>query len=282
MMAAGVLGALSVRFLPLVIPAASILALVALRRGPWSGVGIALGAGFLTFLGAFVVPTRPGLEWPAAIFVWPVVLLAAQVLRVGESPGRALLAIALVCSTAMVAMHAAVGDLTAYWTSWLGRLVSGVKGATVKGFEEEGAVLVMTGVVATVVAASAILALWLGRWMQSLLYRPGGFAAEFHRMRISPQGLALLAVLPIAGLLLRSSLLAESLMLGALICACLGLGVLHGMLEHQRLPAWWSIPIYAMLLFSLPSTGAGLALLGLLDLPLDMRGLRKNRGAGAS
>ncbi|MGZ8217973.1 hypothetical protein [Methylomagnum sp.] len=268
---AGLLGVVALKVPPFAILSGAVVALVALRRGWPYGLMVAVGAGALVAAGWFGVGSRPGLEFPLVLALWPPLLVATETLRRTESQGMALLVVGGVIAIYAVAMHAVTGDVVAFWHEWLKHAVTGVPGATVKGFEENDTLRLMNGFLGVLYGLSLMLSLLFGRWLQSLAYHPGGFGPEFQRLRLSR--LVLLTVVAIisgAGAW-NQILVADLFMAGILVYFFVGLAVIHGVVAMRGLPAGWTLPIYIALIYFPQFVLAGLALLGALDTFVNFR-----------
>jgi hypothetical protein len=270
-LAAGFFGVLALRLPPFAILGSAVVALVALRRGWVYGLTVALLAGLLVGIAWGLLPARPGLAFPLVFALWPPLLIATETLRRTESQGLALLAVGLAVAGYVVAMHLAVGDVVAFWHEWLKRAVAAVPGATVKGFEENNTLRLMNGFLGVLYGLSLMVALLFGRWLQSLLYHPGGFGPEFRRLRL-PRLVLLLAVAAVwAAGGWNPILVADLFMAGLLMYFFVGLAVIHGVIAARGLPVGWTAPIYIALLYFPEMVLAGLALVGALDTFVDFR-----------
>ncbi len=259
-------------FLPLVIVSAAIIGLVVLRRGLMEGIWIAIGAGLIVWLVFRLLPPRPGFPFPLAFALWLPLFPVAQTLRRTRSQGYALIVLWLLMSGYVAAVHSLTGDVVAFWRSWLADAVSNVKGATVYGFEEEGTLRLMNGLVAMLYTLCVMASLLLARWWQAILYNPGGFAAEFRQLRL-PRWFAVVVVAVVWGAgYLDRILMADLLLVGVAVYLFQGLAVLHALVAHQGASGLWMIPVYGLLLFLPQYAVLGVALLGMLDSLADFRG----------
>lgn len=261
----GVFGLLALRLPPLAIVSAGLLAFVALREGWQRGCLAALLAGLLVGAGWWWLGSRPGLPFPLVYALWPPLLAMTQILRDSGSQGRALLVAGGVMLAFVLVMHAVTGDVVDYWHDWLKNAVAAVPGATLKGFEENDAIRLMNGFMALLYGLGLMLALLLGRWLQSIAFNPGEFAPEFRQL-ILPRWLLPVAVAAIwLGGLLDAILLADLLMVTILVYFFAGLAVIHGVIAVRALPSGWLVPVYLLVIFFPPQALATLALLGAVD-----------------
>ncbi|MFB8829850.1 hypothetical protein ACE0DR_12150 [Azotobacter sp. CWF10] len=146
-----------------------------------------------------------------------------------------------------------------------------------------GALLVpvLTGLLAALLQIVSLLALVLGRYWQSLLYNPGGFADEFRALRLP----ALWAFALLAGLLLAPNLGAQMAMLAPLCSVPLffaGIALIHGLVAQGRLGRFWLVGLYVTLLLFMQLTYPLLMVLAIVDSLIDFRGRQTPRGGSGA
>lgn len=263
--AAGVLGALSLIFLPAAVLSAAVLALVALRHGTLIAALIAAGALLVVGAGWLLVNLRPGLAFPIVVSLWVPVLAGAWALRAYRSQGMAVLAVGSTCLFWVLAMHVLTGDVEAFWRDWLERAVAGVPGATVQGFERDGTLPLMNGLVAFAMGVGAMLSLLLARWMQSLVYYPGGFGQEFRALRLPVSVTVLVAVVLFAVSVFSQVLMSDLFLVALMMYLFVGLAVIHGIVAQRRLSWLWAAPPYVLIAMMPQYAALGLAMLGAVD-----------------
>jgi hypothetical protein len=275
--AAAVFGILGLKFPPFAVLSAAVAGLLALRSGWQAGLLVAVLAAIPVGAAWVWLGSKPGLVFPLVFALWPPVLAAAQVLRRTESQGLALLVVGLTVAGYALAMHLATGDVVAFWQAWLRRAVAAVPGATVQGFEAENTLRLINGFLGLMYGLCQMLALLLARWLQSLLYNPGGFGAEFRRLRL-PR-----AVLPVAVALvwavgfLNPILQADWFIAAMLVFFFAGLAAVHGIIAVRGLSLGWTVPIYLGLVYMPFILIPGLALLGAVDAFVDFRTRKPGR-----
>lgn len=146
-----------------------------------------------------------------------------------------------------------------------------------------GALLVpvLTGLLAALLQIVSLLALVLGRYWQSLLYNPGGFADEFRALRLP----ALWAFALLAGLLLAPNLGAQMAMLAPLCSVPLffaGIALIHGLVAQGRLGRFWLVGLYVTLLLFMQLTYPLLMVLAIVDSLIDFRGRQTPKGGSGA
>jgi hypothetical protein len=265
--------------LPLVAAVSSaVVALVTLRQGPREGltvIGIAgLGSAVLVWLAL-------GTPWPALGFLgilWVPLGFLALVLRGTRSLAMTVLAAALLGLLILVGIHLATDDPARYWVA----LMEPARAALVEGElvdEARSQALIqalatwMTGAFAASLYAQFLLALFLARWWQAVLYNPEGFGAEFRALRLPKAlGYAALALLGLRIWQPESTWGYELLVLLVPLLLIQGLAVAHGVRHALGASVGWLVGVYALLVLLMPYAEMLLLGLGLTDLWLDIRG----------
>jgi hypothetical protein len=126
------------------------------------------------------------------------------------------------------------------------------------------------GLIAYGIALSVTLGLLVGRWWQALLYNPGGFAQEFHQLRLSvTQGLVCMG----AGLyaLFHGPEYGIWSALFTLPLVFAGLALVHGLVAQRGLGVHWLVLMYAVLVLFNP-VGQLLVAVAFVDTWLNFRG----------
>jgi len=274
---AGLFGVVSIFVIPMGYVSGAALGLVALRKGDVEALLVLAGAGILVLLAEAVTPARPGLDFPLVVAIWLPVLVCSAVLRSSRSQGMVLLTVGIFAALFVLGMHLMTDDVVAWWKQWLEAAVSGVKGATLKGFEEDGTLRLMNGLVAVLYGASLMITMILARWWQAILYNPGGFREEFHAMRLPRMLLpAVVAALLLAGLGSKG-LLSDLFMVCIMVYFFQGLAIMHALTAKRRFGWGGLAPIYAALFFFPQYVLMGLAILGALDGIVDFRARPKGK-----
>ena len=118
-------------------------------------------------------------------------------------------------------------------------------------------------------AFTIIMCLVLARWWQALLFNPGGFQTEFHRLRLSPQSTMILLAL---GILV--SLMGPDYTFWAIIFAVpfifSGFALIHGLAAQKQIKNSWFVLLYCGWLVLEP-VRALLLILAVADSWLDIR-----------
>jgi hypothetical protein len=139
----------------------------------------------------------------------------------------------------------------------------------------------MTGAFAATFYFQLLLALFLGRWWQALIFNPGGFGAEFRALRIRPVlGYLTLGLLSLVLLLDQALWAAELLLLLAPLFFLQGIAIVHGLAYAFSANRGWLIGFYALLLLVMPQAEILVVGIGLLDVWADVRSRVARRNTG--
>jgi hypothetical protein len=256
------------------------VALPVLRKGPSEGLVIATISLLPVVVAGWMIWGTP---LPAAAYVlalWAPIWLIALLLR--ES-GRLALALAGISGLGMlmvVALYASLGDPAAVWLKQLQRFLEPLLKQQASAADAEllwrnfaDFAPYFTGVIAAGLVLALSLSLLIARGWQALLFNPGGFRAEFVKLRAPPAAaylvLALLAsAWAIGGKWME---MAANLVLPlAMLFLLAGFAVLHALLSDSGSGKFWLVGIYMALLFVSPLVMA-IMLVGFSDIWIDWR-----------
>jgi hypothetical protein len=247
-------------FFPFVSPAT--IGLVTLRKGSVEGLLVLLWAA-LPLIASYSLSEGPALLTLVSIASLIMMVVAANVLRLTASWQSTMLVCVL------------VGGLSALGFGWffstdvnllvdnIGEMLAEV--AAQQQSQQEPFVPgreFILGLVALILAVSAVISLFVSRWWQALLYNPGGFGEEFHSLRLQP------AV--IGGLRLPNGyeFWAELMAVPLLIA---GLALAHYTVKFLQAGRQWFVFMYVGLIVFGPSVGVLLVGLGFADSLLNLR-----------
>ena len=255
-------------FFPFVSPAT--IGLVTLRKGSVEGLLVLLWAA-LPLIASYSLSEGPALLTLVSIASLIMMVVSANVLRLTASWQ----------STMLISML--VGGLTALGTGWLfstdvnllvdsiGDMLAEV--AAKQEAEQEpfipGREFIL-GLIALILAVSALMSLFVARWWQALLYNPGGFAEEFHGLRLQPAvaGFLLLAVIGATRLPNGYEFWAELVAVPLLLA---GLALVHHVVKFLQAGRQWLVFMYVGLIFFGSSVGVLLVGLGFADSIMNLR-----------
>ncbi len=253
------------------------LALATLRQGPVEGLLVGLFAGLASGLFAFAALGSPVPALGFALALWLPVWALAVMLRNSGSPALTVTTAGLMGLAILIGLKVGVADPAAYWAELMEPVRQGlIEGGILTDAESQALILEvarwMTGAFAATFYFQALLALFLGRWWQSLLYNPGGFGAEFRDLRLGKGlgvlGLALMAFILVKG---ENQWAADLLILITPLFLLQGLALIHWLVKAMQANRGWLIGLYALFLLALPHAQVLTAGLGLADIWVNVR-----------
>ena len=271
-----------------------------IMRGRWQALAVAVvGAGSLLFgwlsaAAIALVTLRKGVidgSWlvlwallPALLAAWmsgdigSIVLLAgtfvlAVILRTTVS-----LALAILASAALGILGGAglllisgefLDQLVVVFAELIGDLEANMKASGQTITLPRPTPGQVAGILAAGNAVTAVLSLLLARYWQALLYNPGGFRVEFHRLRLPVGATLILGGLAIF-LWLQASWISGWAMVWAVPLMFAGFALVHAWVAFTRRGNGSLVAFYAMWLFLDPVKGLLLGLV-MADALLDFR-----------
>jgi hypothetical protein len=253
------------------------VALVTLRKGAREGLIVGAFAGLASGLLAFATLGTPEYAIGFALALWLPVWTLGIVLRRSRSLGLTIHLAALFGLLIVVGIRLQTESPTRYWTELLEpvreNLVEG--GVVADAVSEQLIAQVspwMTGAFAATFYFQVLLALFIGRWWQALLYNPGGFGPELRAFRVqSGAGYLALGLLALVPLLDQPMWVSELLLLLAPLFLIQGVAVMHSLARAYSAGHGWLIGFYALLLVFMPHAEILVTGLGLLDVWVDVR-----------
>lgn len=253
------------------------VALVTLRKGVSEGLVVVAFAGLASGLLAFVALGSPIPAVGFALALWLPIWILAIFLRQSRSLDLTIQLAVLFGLVIVAGIHLQAEDPAAYWTELLepvrqNLVESGVVDAVVSEQLMARVSRWMTGAFAATFYFQLLLALFIGRWWQALLYNPGGFGIEFRAIRVQP-GVGYLALCLLALVLLLDQAMwpSELLLLLAPLFFLQGVAIIHSLAHAYSAGRAWLIGFYALLVLVMPYTQILVAALGFLDIWMNLR-----------
>ncbi|WP_461516082.1 hypothetical protein [Porticoccus sp.] len=259
--------ALAGSLVPMLSPAA--VSLVTLGRGLRDGLLVMLWGLLPLMIALYGTGINPMITL-ATMAGLIVVVAASAYLRLSASWSSTLTVVLLLSALSVLLLNLLFGSSVAALEEIVAKMFSQLQQQA--GSEEpafQPGRIFLLGVIGYMVALTAVISLVLGRWWQAMLYNPGGFREEFHRLRFDPKiGIALLACVAACYLLPQeyaswAGLVGLPLLLG-------GIALVHHTIATYQIGAHWLAIFYVGLLmigpFSLILVG-----LGFLDSILNIR-----------
>jgi hypothetical protein len=290
-MMATVFAMVSLLFPPASVLSSAVVALVTLRNGPAAG-------GLVLVLASAACGLLAQLLFGGAVpvigftlLMWLPVWMLALVLRFSRSLEWSLVASLLLGVVVIAGQYAQVDNPVEQWRSLLEPFTQSLVDAQLVDLARKGELIEtlavwMPGVLAAGFVLQSLGSLLLGRWWQALLYNPGGFRQEFHRLRL-PKVLGVVSLI----VLLVSALGADTdsmllMYLGLLLLSAWfmqGLALIHGMVGLLKMNSGWLLGMYILLVFALPHMLTLIAAAGFADTWFDFRArLERRQGAGGA
>jgi len=235
---------------------------------------IALRKGLQEVVVIFAWAILPLGAWAVAGDVVPLIMLIgiaglAVLLRETESWEFTLLAaIAVgVCVEVYFRLQPAVID------ALMQQLDLYLQASNPQGLQIEEVRDVMLSVIGAVYMFLSIVLLMLARWMQAVLYNPGGFKQEFHSLRIEQKvALALIVIMLLSSF---GIVVPEAWVLYFVLPLMFsGIALMHAVVAKKKLSSMWLVTFYILLM--LPVVVQILVLLALIDSWYDFRSRLSN------
>jgi hypothetical protein len=191
----------------------------------------------------------------------------AWILRVTVSWEATLAAAVLVAAASSLVFEIASAQVMTMIVDWYLEVLSQME----QRLTPEQAKQVLTGFFALGQAFAMILALVVARWWQSLLYNPGGFAKEFHLLRVSPKLSVAILVLMIAFFVMGNPALSRWIPLLTVPLILPAIGFVHWFVSEKKLSTSWLVSFYLLLVLMVQLVYPVLVSLALLDSWTDFR-----------
>lgn len=273
----GVSALLSLLLPPLSYLSGAALSLVTLRVGPGAGLSVLAGAALAVGALALLLFGGPWIVGVFLIALWLPVWVLSVTLRRTVDLRRALLVAATFGVALVLGVYATVDDPAGWWLETYRQLMAQT-GSEPPGPEASAALQeiarLMTGVAAAAFTLSVLGSLLIGRWWQALLFNPGGFRDEFHRLTVGRiLAVAVMVLLALAAVLggAGGALAAELVMVALLLFLLQGVAVVHGLVGRTGASVGWLVAMYLLLLVAPPQTAVLLAVVGVVDNWFDFR-----------
>ncbi len=262
------------------------LALVALRRGAREGLFVAAASAVVLGLLGTLSQLDQRLVWSflvvMALMLWLPVIVGARALRGSRSLAVALTSVGTLAACGLLLEYLVLGDVAAWWRPVLKTMFGPVlaqPGSPVPADEVDMLIsslaLAISGLLAATFVITAMINVVIGRWLQAMLYNPGGFREEFHALRLNRRmagmAIALLLVSTVATGAFGQFVFNMLLMVVAMF-ALHGLALMHATVALLGASRGWLVALYALMLLLLPQVMIVLSAAGVADSWIDFRG----------
>lgn len=263
---------------PLMYLSGALMALLAMQLGPGKASQVLFGGLLVQAVTGAVLLASPVAAVSLAALMWvPLVALGSLVWQRGSLP-PALTAAALLGLMAVLGFYLLHADPGLWWQARVGEAIdarSSLPDGLATSNQElatlvEGVASYLPGAFAGVWVMGLAASMLLGRWLQSRLYRPGAFGAEFRSWRLATAWTGVTGGCVLVALWRPE--LAVNLLVPLAVVLCLpALGLLHALLQHRAAARLWLGMLYGALVL-LPHLVMVLAAVALVDSWVDFRG----------
>lgn len=263
---------------PLMYLSGALMALMAMQLGPAKASQVLLGGLLVQAVSGAVLLASPAAAFGLAALMWvPLVALGGLVWQRGSLP-PALMVSALLGLVAVLGFYLLQADPGLWWQARVREAIdarSSVSDGLTASNQElvtliESVANYLPGAFAGVWVMGLATSLLLGRWLQSRLYRPGAFGAEFRSWRLATGWTGVTASCVLVALWRPD--LAVNLGIPLAVVLCLpALGLLHALLQQRSASRLWLGLLYAALAL-MPHLVVVLAAVALVDSWVDFRG----------
>lgn len=283
-----------ITFVPIVGSFGSLVAtLVTIRKSVVEGAVLMLAATIpyglsLYFTGNHEINVVPAVAWAALCVTVLINVLAwvfAVMLRRHNSWSTIIQLAALLGVLVVSVVHLVYPEVAAWWMQQLTQqaalITSKLKNASGAMLDQQArtdAIKLssehMTGVLTAVILFLAMTQLVVARWWQSVVFQAASLRKELHHIRLSHlAGVLFLVSLALAYYGNGNRVVLDIMPILYLLFSTAGLSLIHFVFGLMRSPvAWvWMLLIYTILVFTVPASIFFLAVLGLIDIWLDIR-----------
>ena len=215
------------------------MGLLALRKGPRTGLQVACGCLLLAILVAMALGAQTGIPVAFMISVWLPVILCASILRRTQSQGLTVLCAGGAGAIVTAYIYLVLDEIQAWWQDWFARWKEyATTEQTALQLEQVNDFItpLLSAFITSGFVFSLVTTLLLARWWQSALFNPGGFRKEFYALRL-PRALLIPVLLGLCALLLAADntpvLVRDMVILMLVLYLYQGLSVIHGFV-HGR------------------------------------------------
>lgn len=231
---------------------ASLLALITLRQGAQRGVLTAALSAAVLALAYGLLIGLPQVVLPLVLELWLPTLILAWWLRRTVSLSSTLGLAALLAGFAVGLLYLVYPDQQALWTPLLEQLKDMAQDQSSQAQElvlafGERVLPFMTGILVLGFSGTVIIALLLARWLQALLYNPGGFQREFHALNLGRPLAFVAAGLLVAALFFGNGLVHDLAFVVSAVFALQTLALVHAVVASRSGSRMWLVGLYLLL-----------------------------------
>ena len=226
----------------------------------WAAVGVAVLSNLLTWV--FAVMLRRHTSWSAILQI--AALLGVLVVSVAH---LAYPQIADWWAQQLQAYYNQAHDMATALKSTVPVPAADMQAEIIKGTKDYA-----TGFMAAGILLNAILQLIAARWWQAAIFHRGQLRRELHGLRLSHLA-GVLFIVSIGLAYYRNSVILDIMPILYLLFGAAGLSLIHYLMRLVSSPTvwFWLVIFYVALVFSMPISIICVAILGLIDVWLDVR-----------
>jgi len=272
---------ISLILLPFTYFSGAVIGLSTLRYGAREGLLVVAGAGIVLTAVLMIVMGSHMFGLAYILMFWLPMWLMALILRRTVSLAMVLVAAGLLGMLAVASVHFAIGDTLAWWGSIMEDNIKPLlKDAGIGVESQEGRRAyemlgrIMTGTIAAVMLLNIMISLLIARWWQAMLYNPGGFRQEFHRLRLGKTAAIaaiLVSVLAAAGSGKVAALAMDLMPLLTALYLIPGFALVHGVVAAGKGHVMWLVLLYGLFVIAMPQMIVLLAVTAFTDSWVDYR-----------
>lgn len=253
----------------------SVIGLVTLRKGPIEGIFVLVWAALPATVVAILGKSAPLINDVAlgSLTVWGLALA----LRLTNSWSAALQLVTLYIASIILIVLTVYPTLPNWWEQHFNQLLSklnvaawdlGVPKSVLKLMMHEAAEIA-TGIYGMFVLTGSIISLLFARWMQALLYNPGGLKKELYQIRLNKIA-SLVLLMVIIGLINGSLIAINTAFVIAVLFVAAGTSLFYRLTLLTARQAFWLIGFYVGLILFFPYTAPLLILAAVVDSGIDI------------
>ncbi|BAU57204.1 hypothetical protein HH1059_05200 [Halorhodospira halochloris] len=266
----------------LAVIAMGVLSLVTLRQGLQQGLfAAALAGGMLAaLLWAMAGTYEPALR--IVIEQWLPVLVLAEVLRRTVSLPLTLFVWAGLGALTVAGFHVVVDDPMAHWLAVTEQFLAATGAEQLpeetEAFLREDLLPIMTGLWVVNLMSVVLIGLLLGRWVQAIMFNPGGLREEFYRLDLGRSAAFVALVVLLAAVFSGPGPIYDLALVLAAAFIVQALAATHALMGKRNWSAAWLVPVYLVI----PFLYMPMALLGIGEALFQWRRRLLGDGSGGA
>ncbi len=260
-----------------IIISGSAIALVTLVKGHRQGMTVMFYAVLGSAVFAALTFSQPQMALYFVLMIWLPVWLTATVLKQTVSLAMSLQLLSALSLMVVIVLTIFSQELGESWRETLDLLVEQLA-AQYQGqlnveklrLVTEQVIRLLPGLLAGSLLFGSMLSLFLARWWQAVIYKPGGFAREYQALNLGRVTALIAVIIVLVTAVSRIDMFLSMLLVVTVLYLVQGTSILHPVFTSKQLNAVWLYLVY-IVIFLIPQIVLLLVLLGLADAWLDFR-----------